>query len=365
MQIQQVNLPFRLLQDIDLSRLQVGQRLQVEVVSSKGNQEGFISLNGKMVKAKLEVPVEEGDRFWTTVKETGENGVTLIRDPLQALKMQNLSPEQILTLLNRGFPLDPEISKQLQKFINSTPTSWLALLKAKNPLFGELIARLWAMIPRLAGLAESAGYGEGFDLESYYHFLGLGYERLLREKYQSKQREMDQSSLKALLLQILSGKGEVSLSPDEREAVKNMLDDLTGQQLWIQTGSKENAYCLLHFPFQDNGIIYYCKVAAESSRKGRKLDLDHCHLALQAETPNLGLIGADLIIHEQDIRLTILHDEIEELSPLIQELSKSAEEGLAQLGYHLLAVAERKFEDLPQFTAFLAGQQFSGVDVKR
>ena len=80
MQIGNINLSGQLNQEIDLTRLKIGQRLPIAVIALGDNQEGLISLGGKLIKAKLEAQVQTGERFWAAVKENDEKGIVLSKE---------------------------------------------------------------------------------------------------------------------------------------------------------------------------------------------------------------------------------------------------------------------------------------------
>lgn len=362
MQINNINLPNNVFSVADLSRLKVGQVIKVEIISLDPNKEGQISLGGKVISAKLEAEVKTGERFLAVVKEADENGVVLKRENLYNPKINNLSTEQVITLINRGYALDPEISDFIVKFLNNNvPSSLLALMGSMNPQLIDLVSLIWRYIPQWSKIS-----GSNFDsLIKYINFLGLDHERSILEsfKYKKNEQKPEKISLKLLLLSLISdSKG--SLGEEDKAVLNKILDEITGQQLWIQTGNKKSAYCLMHFPLQHNEGIYDCKLAVESSRKGRKMDLEHSHLALQVETQNIGIVGADLVIYENSINICFLNDYIHDLNSIIQKLSEETAKGFELLGYKLQQVSLKTFEEYPQFASFIAGKIISGVDLK-
>jgi hypothetical protein len=140
MQINNSTLLNRLLTEVDLTRLQVGQRLEVEILSNDPNQEGMISLGGKILKAKLEAQVQTGERFWAAVKELGDKEIVLSRELFNNPKLESLTREQIITLVNRGFGFDTEISETLAQFGNSKTAGLVhSLLSSSNPQLKDLL----------------------------------------------------------------------------------------------------------------------------------------------------------------------------------------------------------------------------------
>lgn len=173
--------------------------------------------------------------------------------------------------------------------------------------------------------------------------------------------ESSPQSIKTMLLKMLA---ENSVLKENKAALQGLLEEITGQQLWIQTGARDNAYALIHLPLQDNGVTYNCSIAVESSRKGEKSDIDHCHIALQVETENLGKIGADLRLYEKKLNICVLSSEIESLDILIHDLYDSTKKNLSDLGFLLDNISLKTFEEYPQFANFIGGKYLSGVDVK-
>lgn len=365
MPLNKVNLPPSLLQPVDPIQLKVGQRLLVEVVSQDHKQEGLISVGGKLIRAKLEAQVQTGERFWAVVKEADEQGIILSRVSLNKAKINNLRNEELLFLIKRGLALDPEIYDYLKRFIDPSnitfTTELLAILRGKNNYLQKLATVIWNSIPRWSQLS-----GSNFSpLLIYYQMLGIDYEYLIYEDYRNEQDNQGARSwpLKYYLLQILSKHFE-SLNTAEKACLNEILSEITGQQLWLQTGTGDSAYCLLHFPLFDKGELYQARLAIESSRYGRRIDTKHCHLALQVETPHIGLVGADLVLYDNKLSICILHDHIEEIFPLIQKMEAEIQKGFATLGFSLQQISGKTFVECPQFAKFISGIQLSGVDIK-
>lgn len=363
MQINNSTLLNRLLSEVDLARLQVGQRLEVEVLSNDPNQEGMVSLGGKILKAKLEARVQTGERFWAAVKELSDNEIVLSRELLNNPKLEGLAREQIITLVNRGFGFDSEISETLTQFADNKTAAFVhSLLSGNNPQLKELLKLFLKALPTWSTL-KGANY---VPLQQYFAALGLENEKLILDSFRQKHEhaDLEQTTIKLHLLKILDDDQSHSLSKEERAWLNKLLEDITGQQLWIQSGIRKNAYFLLHFPLQDNGQLYECKVAVESSRKGRRVDMEHSRIALQVETPNLGMIGADIMIFEDSLNVCLLHDEIEVLRPLIEEVYDDTAASFRDLGLQLGRVSLKSLKDDPGFLNFISGRQQSGVDIR-
>ncbi len=359
MQITNVNLQGNLLQDFDLSLFKVGQRFEVEIINNN-SQEGLISLGGRIIGAKLEAQVQNGDKFWAVVKDIDKNGIVLSKENTPAAKIDYLSPEEELVLTNRGFGFDSKIAEYLVKFNNLADVSKLPILTSENSELSDLVIFLKTIIPSLPKIDQS-----GNSILQYFHELGLNYENLILKlsKNNKEQLKFDPPSVKMELLKLLSEDGK-SMSRENIQLLTNFLEEITGQQLWLQTGTNNNAYFLMNFPLQDNGVYYNARIAVESQRKGTKIDLNHCHFALQVDTPNLGKIGADLLIYENSISISILYDNIEEIKPILEELKNETTESFSVLGLKLQNISLKSFEDNQQFIKFITGKQLGGVDVK-
>jgi len=361
MQVNRPGLLNQILPQADLARMQVGQRLQVEILSMDANQEGIIDLGGKLVRAKLDTQVQTGERFWAAVKEANENGIVLSRQSLQNPKLDNLNKEQIITLVNRGFGFDPEISETLAKFMEGKGmTAFLSLLTSNHPQIRNLVALWLSALPNWSKLS-----GKNSEtLLKYFSILGLDDENKMWNSFQTENQTLDLSaSVKRNILSILQDQTD-TLSKEEESALEKIRDSITGQQLWIQTGTKKNAYCLLHLVLQDQGMFYNCEIAMESARKGQRIDEEHSHIALQVETQNLGKIGADIMIYEHRINLCILHEDAEALRPMIQEMEQHAKGQFDRFGLTMERITIKAFDESPYFNEFITGKQQSGVDIQ-
>jgi len=295
----------------------------------------------------------------------------------QALR---LTLEQITTILNRGINLTPEISVVLAKYLNQQNSGVLKTMLSdqnsanqsstnqsstsqssidqKSPL-NTLADQLWKIIPKWEDTN-----GEQFEnILHYFKSLGLEHENqlLLKLKNNAGWEAEQTENVKTMLLNALA---EDSVSPG-KSALKSFLDEITGQQIWIQTGNKENtAYLLMHIPLQNNNELYNCSLAVESSRKGHKMDIEHCHLALQVETEHLDLLGADLTLYDNKLHICLLNDHPEELNSLIKDLYDQIKQNFADIGLSLEKLSLKTYDEFPQFVHFLTGKNFSGVDIK-
>ncbi len=345
--------------NVELTRLLVGQRLTVEVISTNKNQQGLVSLGGKIHPARIEAEVKPGDRFLAAVKETSGQEIVLSRENISG-KITGLSNEQLIFLLNRGLGLDPKILLLMNQYTQHSDTALMSILLSRSPYLDNLAKNLWSNIPQW-----SETNGQSFNyLVKYYYMLGLEHERYIYELYKKEagHKQNNETSAKEqifLLLREHIGK----LPAQQKEYLELLLDRITAQQMWIQTGARENAYLLMHIPLQDNGTIYNCNIAIESSRKGNKIDVEHCHIALEVETENLGRVGADLRLFEQRLQITLLNDS-DNFHSRVEDIYNATKERFSTLGLTLDHITIKTYEEDQQFRNFITGQFVSGVDIE-
>ena len=344
---------------VELSRLLVGQRLAVEVISTNKNQQGLVSFGGKIHPARIEAEVKPGDRFLAAVKETNGQEIVLSRENISG-RTTGLSNQQFIFLLNRGLGLDPKILLLLNQFTQHTDTALMSILTSRSPYLVNLAKHLLSNIPQW-----SETNGQNFNyLVKYYNMLGLEHERYIYDLYKNGagRKETNETSAKEQILLLLR-ENIGKLPAQQKEYLELLLDRITAQQMWIQTGARENAYLLMHIPLQDNGTIYNCQIAVESSRKGNKIDLEHCHIALEVETENLGKVGADLRLFEQRLQITLLNDNADFRS-LVENIYEPTKQTFVNLGLTLEQITIKTYEENPHFRNFITGQFVSGVDIE-
>lgn len=345
---------------VELSKLLVGQRLTVEVISSDKNQQGLVSLGGRIHPAKLEANVQAGDRFLAAVRETNGQEIILARENISG-KITGLTNEQLIFLLNRGLGLDPKMFSLMKQFTQSTDTALMSILISKSTFLESLVKYFWKNIPQWSQ-TNAQTYN---NLVKYYYMLGLEHERDIYQLYKKDppQKKTEQLSAKEQILILLKENTGRIPSP-LKDSLQLLLDRITAQQMWIQTGARDNAYVLMHLPIQQDGMLYQCQIAVESSRKGNKIDIDYCHIALQVETQNLGKVGADLRLFEQKLQICLLSDNPDQLHSLVENMFHSTKEKFTSLAITLEHIMIKSYEEYPQFTDFINGQCVSGVDIR-
>ena len=347
-----------LMSNYDLLNIREGHRYLIEIVNVGQNNEGVIIINGTRINVKFETNVQIGEKFWVT-GSIEDNKIVLKRE-LGEISKPEIDTKQNL-LLNRGSSANADIAKYITDFTNKS-TIINSLLNSRNSQLGSLISFLWSIIPKWSEVKKSK---ENF-LYNYYKRLGVELEKTVYEYlFQSKsQNGFTSDSVKFQLLYLLAQK-QNTLGQNEKDMLVKLLHEITGQQLWIQPGNKENIYMLLHFPLQDNGILYNCKIAIEGKRKGRKISVDFFHIALQVETENLGVVGVDLLIYRDSINVKLLNDKlIDGFKTNIDELQSQIDDIFTNLGYNLKNFSIDSFSNYSQFEKFISGNSMLGVDLK-
>ncbi|SHN82345.1 hypothetical protein [Desulfitobacterium chlororespirans] len=216
-------------------------------------------------------------------------------------------------------------------------------------------------VPQWSSLSKD-GFMQLFLL---FRGLGLDYERRLKNLDSSKDPEKSnlqaelKRSLKGILLSLLTRGGA---NGDEKSLATNLLERLTGQQILLQGGNSEAPFYLMEIPLQAEGELYNQTLAIKASRKGNKLDLDHCRLALHAETPTLGELGLEGWIYEAQLTLKVFSDNPERLQSLVEENFAHTREIFNQMGMSLHPITVGQLETADEFHRFLKGELREGVD---
>jgi len=194
--------------------------------------------------------------------------------------------------------------------------------------------------------------------------LGLDYEHRLKKLDSSKREQIEnlrgelKNTLKGILLSLLASgtKGE------EKSQFTNLLERLTGQQILMQGGNSETPFYLMEIPLQADGEIYSQTLAIKASRRGNKLDLDHCRLALRAETPTLGELGIEGWMYESQLSLRVYGNDPEYIQSLIEDNYDHTREIFSNLGITLHPIAVGPLQTAEEFKRFLKGEMREGVD---
>ncbi len=327
-----------------------GQLLFIEIISKKPSGEGIIVLEGQEIPALLEISAEAGDKIWVKILEVADDGLLLVREQkekpgkISDSNNADMIPEDKikLTLLERGLTKDANIVEIINDFKLDKQKFELLLqnLTQENflSLTGEQRQKIEAIIraiPEWAGIGEEKGANQILEI---FKTLGLDYEARLKQimklKGENKSNQLQEllSTLKPLLIQYLHNH-KAALSPELLNSFEEILNQLTGQQLWLRTGDQDNAYVILNIPLRENEQVFSAKVAIESSRKRNTMDIEHCHLALQMETPVLGEVGVDLWFYENNLSLKVLTTRPEQTASLVEQILPLTKERFFRIGF--------------------------------
>ncbi|HUS90142.1 MAG TPA: hypothetical protein VMW91_12405 [Desulfosporosinus sp.] len=352
-----------------LKQWHLGERLLVEVVQKTSEGEGTIRVNGQDVSALLESSTKVGEKFWVKVGNLSEGSVLLIREPLMEKQGDiHVAPQQFKQLTERGLPINQEIITLLKAFPTSNTGIFGALLTSLQgtPLDG-LLMNFRKLIPKWEGLSEETGAEE---LVECLRKLGLNYEQRIQQmmKLDSQTKDAEKNSLKdtfkfALLEALQNQEGLDDY--DSEGPVTNLLQELTGQQLWFKTGALDNAYLLLHLPLLNQEQFVPVQIAIESARKGGKMDEQHCRVAIQIETQQLGDIGIDAFFDQDSLTFRVLTRNLPFLPQLLEEVMPETRAEFSKLGFNLAKVETGDLDQNIEFQNFLRGIRRSGVDVQR
>lgn len=360
--------------------IQPGQKFLIEVIRIYPGGKAQIRIAGQVIPALLEISVQPGEKFWAGVQKIDESGIVLARDKnINPAKDTSLDAQRIGRLyIEFGQNKDNSLSSLLRQVLSegkSTPVpsedkSLQNMEGTKNTtsehyanLKGrELIASFISNhIPQWSNLNKD-GFMQLFLL---FRGLGLDYERRLKnldtmseQDVQNIQREL-KKSLKGIVLSLLN---EGDSDGNEKSLVASLLERLTGQQILLQGGNPEVPFYLMEIPLQSEGELYTQRLAIKASRKGKKIDLSHCRLALHAETPTLGELGIEGWIYEAQLTLKVLSDNPDYLYSLINENFSQTCETFRQMGINLNPIGVAPLKTAEEFHRFLKGELREGVD---
>lgn len=366
MEINEIHIPSSLNQN-QFNKFKLGERMLVEIISKISEREGLVRFRGQNIPAFLETNTQAGEKFWAKVGGLKEGGLLLIREASQSKGEAGPSPPQNLLLTERGLPKNPELATLIKSF----PT---AAMEVFNSLFGnlpgtavdeELLVNLKKLVPEWSSLSEENGAERLLDSLKKF---GLDYEHRLMQmlKMDTQNKEIEKNSLKdtfkGMLLKIIAGQ-EGTDSADGPLA--QLLEKITGQQLWLKTGALDNAYLLLQLPLLDQGEFVPVQIAMESARKGLKMDEQHCRIAIMLETRELGKIGLDAYFSEDAVTCRLLSHDAEYLPQLLERVIPETRVQFGKLGFNLGKIEIGDLEENQEFRHFLQGSRRSGVDILR
>ncbi|HEY8910512.1 MAG TPA: hypothetical protein VIM51_09560 [Desulfosporosinus sp.] len=348
---------------------QLGERLLIEVIQKTGDKEGTIRVKGQDVFALLDTSIEVGEKFWAKVGNPKEGNLLLIREPLLETQADiHVVPQQFQQLTERGLPINQELMTLLKTF----PTSNTGILgsligNVQGTMTDEFMTCLRKSIPEWNGLSEENGADQ---LVECLRKLGLNYEQRIQQmlKLDSSAKEVEKNSLKdtfkfKLLEAIQNLEGQHNYDPDGPLA--QLLQKITGQQLWFKLGALDNAFMLLHLPLLNQDQLVPVQIAIESARKGPKMDEQHCRVAIMIETQQLGEIGIDAFFDQDSLTFRILTRNTPFLPQLLEEVMPQTKTEFSKLGFTVAKVETGDLDRNIEFQNFLRGIRRSGVDVQR
>ncbi|KGK89727.1 hypothetical protein DP73_08815 [Desulfosporosinus sp. HMP52] len=352
-----------------LSKFQLGERLLVEVMNISDKGEGTIRVKGQSLNALLETSTQVGEKFWVKVGNLNEGGLLLIREPIPGKLKDSFSvPPQVQQINERGLPNNQTIVALVKNF----PTTPLEVFSA---LFGsmqgtafnnELLTYLKKAIPQWSSLSGDNGKDE---LLKSLKKLGLNYEHRIHNmlKLDQPAKEIEKQSLldtfKGVLLKAIQSQNNEDRNDSDNPLVQ-MLQKITGQQLWLKTGALDSAYLILHLPLLNHEQLIPAQIAIESSRKGSKMDENHCRIAILVQTQELGEIGIDAFFNEKNFTCKVLSDD-SLLPRLLEAAIPETKEKFIKLGFQLERVESGELRQNLEFRNFLHGSRRSGVDILR
>ncbi|GAA5415090.1 hypothetical protein Pryu01_00114 [Paraliobacillus ryukyuensis] len=167
------------------------------------------------------------------------------------------------------------------------------------------------------------------QLKHFLQFSGINLEHQITEKSQAA--VMQDQSLKKLLLQSLQGS---TIGKQEKE---NLLQTLIGMQIGSikEDGAFIQATMQLPNMF---GLEKNMQIDMESKRNEKgEINPDYCRIMFFLELSSIGDTWIDMSIQNRRISLTVFNQH-QEISPFIEQLQPSLQEGLAKSEYQLLSV---------------------------
>lgn len=342
-----------------LNQWRSGDRLLVEVVHKTAEDKGTVRINGQDVLALLETSTQVGDKFWVRVGNTSQESLLLIREPLQEKQGDvHLAPQQFPQLTERGLPINQEILTLIETFSSRA-------MDIQGTMSDEFMVNLRKSIPEWGGLSEENGAEE---LVEFLRKLGINYEHRLAQiqKLDPRAKEAEIDSLKDTykykLLEALQNKDAQAQEHDSQST--HLLQIITAQQLWLKTGTLDNAFMLLHLPLLNQEQLVPAHIAIESSRKGSKMDEKHCRIAIQVETQQFGDVGIDAYFNQDSLFFRILTRDTQVLPQLLEIVMPQTRVIFSKLGFNLESVEMGDLDKNLEFQNFLKGSRRSGVDIQ-
>lgn len=383
--------------------LQKGQYVTGKIVKLFKGQFAMISISGKDMTAKLDVPVQANERYWFKVTAL-EPCLTLQIEHRTAF-MEPLDREQELSFILNAFGVDASaLSKRLLKYFSNnglpiekeTFNQALHLLSQdQEPSHGVEVIRylLENRFPLKAAIYQSIkAYQQTKSLASMLTSLSEGLNtfqddsnavksliNLLKQWPMTLTEAVDVNrintpgtkdfltALKALGLSFESqikrhlSEGasfkDVEMSnvksllleilqenhlPDTvKNIVSNSLDILTGHQLHVGNQNQSFLQLVYDLPLKLQDTFVNSKLVWEGKKnKTGQLDPDHCKILFQLRLKNLGETILQMDIHHRFVSIKIYQESQMNLSTLIKEFSPLLKERLSQHAYQVASIVQ-------------------------
>ncbi|ANF96500.1 hypothetical protein [Paenibacillus bovis] len=181
-----------------------------------------------------------------------------------------------------------------------------------------------------------------------------------------------QDTLKGLLLQLTAAD---DVPPALKDAAQQMVQQLTGQQLLLNTDrTAPFAQVTMFVPFNGPDGQETASVQIQSRRGAKgELDASNCRLWFDLDMKMLGPTLLDVHVVDKIVTLKV-HNDLEQLAPLIESKKQEVADAIGSLGYQLLSL---QFAGLPVRSAGddtgmnssglldqYAPPEYKGVDMK-
>lgn len=329
-------------------RIQIGERVLVEVLNREGGGKAQLRFAGQEIPALLEFSTEAGDKFWAVVKKTDEKGILLVR-------------EKGVDSVNLSFRSEPSTAQGLIQVLDGLKSSQST--SQQRLLQNSLQDFVKELIPQWSSLFQEEG---GKAIATLIKRLGLDYERRIQSllnlspNLQGEERTELSQTLKGMLLHYLDEKTDRG----DFKAFKVLLDSLTTEQYLLSNKASENPFYRLEFPIQHEGRLYNQRLAIKAARKGKRVDLGHCRLAIHACTPTFGEIGLEGWLYEGQLSLKVFGNDPAELRTFVEENQLHLQEQLSRLGIGLYSLGVAPITEAEDFHRFLRGEHQEGVDYR-
>ena len=334
---------------------QTGQKITVEVLSQSEDGKATVLVNGKSVQALLDLEANPGDKFQAVVKNFVNNTLVLSEDTEVQKPMESVLANTLnMVLANRGLS-----NNELFAYLLKDAQAALYTEILKNPdLPAELLQKFDDIIPSFKGLSNQEIAGQ---LISFLKQLGIDYEHRLSDIF-IKGKGGDSEAIDQLKDTIKAQMLSLKDTNPSSSVITQFLDKITGQQLWHNTGVDGKGYMLTEIPFRLDQEVKSIKLAIQGSSKNGKIDPKHCRIALETETPSLGQIGIDAFFSMNQLSLSLLTKNPDDLSVLLDDLMDEVKGNFQMIGVNLTSIHVKPLDNL-EFHTLLKGEAKNGVDV--